>query len=153
MPNTNKYASLIQLKETYSKTLLIRISNFNEEDDFDDYEDDNLINALQDASDIMDGYLMGRYATPISPAPDYFKPDCMVIAVSKLVERKGYNTDTPDEQLYLAGKDLIKNRYMLIAMGKIELSLPDSGGSSEPVSNVRSYAPTIHFSQDTLDKY
>jgi len=153
MPNTNKYATLDELKASYSKQLLIRISNFNDEDDFTNYQDDNLINALQDASDIMDGYLMEGYDTPLNPAPDYFKPDCMTIAVMKLIERKGFLADTPDAQLYEAGKDIIRMRYEKIAAGKIKISIPDSGGEASAVSNTRASAPTKVFSSETLDKF
>ncbi len=153
MANTNVYATLDQLKESYSKQLLIRISNFNDEDDFSDYQDDNLTNALQDASDIMDGYLMEGYSTPLNPAPDYFKPDCMTIAVMKLIERKGFLPDTPDAQLYEAGKDIIRMRYEKIAQGKIKISIPDSGGEATAVSNVHAEAPTKVFPKTTLDKY
>lgn len=153
MANINKYATLDQFKASYSKNLLIRLSSFNDEDDFTDYQDDNLTNALRDASDIMDGHLMERYATPLSPAPDYFKPDCMVIAVSKLVERKGFIEGSADEQLYLAGKNLIKDRYMKIAEGKITIAIPDDDGNASAVSNVRASTPKKIFSSDTLDKF
>ena len=153
MANTNKYATLDQFKATYSKQLLIRISNFNDEDDFSNYQDDNLTNALQDASDIMDGYLMERYDTPLNPAPDFFKPDCMTIAVMKLVERKGYVAGSPDEQLYVAGKDLIRDRYLKIAEGKITIAIPDSGGDAVAVVQIQSSAPTKIFPDATLDLY
>jgi len=153
MANTNKYATLDQLKATYSKNLLIRLSNFNDEDDFADYQNDNLTNALQDASDIMDGYLMERYDTPLNPAPDFFKPDCMTIAVMKLVERKGYLPDSPDEQLYQAGKDLIRDRYLKISEGKITISIPDGSGEASASVQVQSTAPTKVFTSATLDKF
>lgn len=153
MPNTNKYATLEQFKATYSKQFLIRISNFNDEDDFTDYQDDNLNNALQDSSDIMDGYLMERYSTPLSPAPDFFKPDCMVIAVMKLIERKGFSEGTPDEQMYLAGKDLIRDRYLKISEGKISISIPDASGDASAVSNIQATSPDRIFPSTTLDTF
>ena len=153
MANTNKYATIVELKATYSKNLLIRISNFNDEDDFTDYQDDNLTNAVQDASDIMDGYLMERYSTPLSPAPDFFKPDCMVLAVMKLIERKGFIEGSPDETLYNAGKDVLRMRYEKIASGKISIAIPNVDGEASAVSNVRATTPDRVFSSATLDKY
>lgn len=145
------YATLNELKASYAKQFLIRISNFVDENAFDEIEDDNCQKALDDASALIDGYLMGRYATPVSPVPAYFKPDTMAISVGLLVERKGYSKDTSDEKV-VETKDAILKKYFAISEGKIDLVIP-SGGATEPSSNIVTSAPDKIFTSELLDKY
>ena len=146
------YATYAELTASYAKQFLIRISNFVDENPFDAIQEDNCQKALNDSSALIDGYLMGRYATPISPVPAYFKPDCMSIAVGLLVERKGYSKDSSDEMV-VQTKDNILKKYMAISEGKIDLQIPSSGGETSPASNVRTSAPAKIFPPELLDKY
>jgi phage gp36-like protein len=145
------YATYAELTASYAKQFLIRISNFVDENPFDSIQEDNCQKALDDASALIDGYLMGRYATPIAPAPAYFKPDTMAIAVGLLIERKGFVPDTADASA-VTNKDNILKKYFSISEGKIDLVIP-SGGATVPASNVISSAPDKVFTSELLDKY
>ena len=109
MPNTNKYADLVYFKETYPDTLLTRLSNFDGVDPGTAVIDARLTAALEDASDRIDQRIQKRYTTPLLPTfPDHFKPDTTCIAVMLLMKRKGYESDSPDENLVKDGEKCLK---------------------------------------------
>lgn len=147
------YATVANTKEKYSRELLIRLTNFEGVDDFTAIKDTGLGHALEDASDLMDGYLSERYPTPITPAPDFFVSDCQTLAIMLLIQRKGYVAASPDEALYNAGQDVLKNRYEKFASGKMSLADLSSGSASIPKTNIQSSAPEMIFSKETLDKF
>lgn len=152
MPNTNQYATLAECKSRYSDQFLIRITNFVGVDAGTSVVDDRLTDALRDASDIIDGYLMGRYSTPLSPFPDHFIPDTCCIAVRLLIERKGVEKDSSEEIAVTTGKDCEK-KFRLIAEGKIDLSIPDTAGDAPPISNIIASKPKKIFTETTLDLF
>ena len=153
--NTNIYGSLDLFKAAFAKRFLIRVGNFADEEpaDFTSEINDRLTEALRDASDVMDGYLMGRYATPIDPAPDFFEKDCYCIAIGILIRRKGYESDTPDANAVKDADKCIK-KYEMISQGKMDISLPDDGtGETAPPVKYKATAPEKIFNDTTLDKY
>lgn len=159
MPNANRndniYGSLDLFKDAFAKRYLIRVGNFEDEEpaDFTTEINDRLTEALRDASDVMDGYLMGRYTTPVDPAPDFFEKDCYCIAIGILIRRKGYESGTPDENAVKDADKCIK-KYEMISQGKIDISVPDdSTGETTPVVKYKATAPDKVFPEATLDKY
>lgn len=155
MANDNMYGTLANFKKAYAKRFLIRVGTHEdvEPSDYDTEVNDRLTEALKDASDQMDGYISGRYAVPVDPAPDYFEVDCFCIAAGLLVKRKGYEVNTSDENFVTGGKDCLK-KYELIGKGQIDLpSVEDDTGEFVPKSQVQSYYPDQIFSTDTLSKF
>lgn len=152
--NDNIYGTLAEFKKAYAKVYLIRIGSFADEDppDFDAEIDTRLTDALKDASDRMDGFIMGRYDTPVDPAPDYFEVDCYCIAVMLLIQRKGYEPETSDAQAVKDGKECVK-KYQMIAEGKIDLPTITDDGDSVPTSKIEATSPTKIFNSTTLDKF
>jgi len=148
----NEYVDLAGVKARYGTQFLIQITNFNDDDSFTDIIDANLTRAIKDASDLMDGFLLSQVDTPVSPAPDYFAPDCAKITVGLLVERKGFRPDTPEEQCVLAKKEVLK-KYMAISQGKIALSLPDSSGDTAAETTTISTAPKKLFPESVLNRF
>jgi phage gp36-like protein len=153
MANPNTYADLARLKAYYSKIFLVKVSNFEPDDDYSDYKDDRLSEALRDASDRIDGFLAARYSTPILPAPEWFPAACMVIAIAILIERKGYQKDTPEEKVVEAADKYLK-QFADIARGLIDIAIPGSegGGTTPPAQVVATYPDKI-FPETLLDKY
>lgn len=150
------YSTVENISKKYSTALLIRLTNFDgTADDFTAIKESVLEDALQDASALIDGYLAGRYAVPVSPAPEYFESDCEAISVALMIQHKGYSTGTPDESLYLAGMKIIKDRYEMVASGKLTLPIPGTVGgvSSNPPLNIAATYPPKIFSRETLDKF
>jgi phage gp36-like protein len=152
MGSDNKYASVDDVESRYATDFLIRITNFTDEDEGTEINEDRITTALEDASDLIDGYLQGRYAIPVSPFPEFFIPDTVKLAIKLLVERKGYEPKSPDEAHVTAGNEVLK-KYMAIADGSISISIPDSGGSSVPPTKVLTSSPGAIFDKETLDKY
>lgn len=147
------YATVANTKAKYSSELLIRLTNFEGVDNFTAITDAVLSAALDDASNLMDGYIAERYPTPLASPPTYFEVDCMTIAVMLLIQRKGYLQNTPDEALYNAGQDVLKMRYEKISQGKLSIGTGDGTGETVPATNVQATYPEKIFSQETLDLY
>lgn len=150
--NANQYVDKDGVKARYGDQMLIQITNFNDEDTFTTINDTNLDRAIDDASDLMDGYLLSQFPTPINPAPDFFAPDCAAITVGLLIERKGFIEDTPDAACVKAKKEILK-KFMDISQGKIALELPDSSGDTASELNILSTAPAKLFTADDLSRY
>jgi phage gp36-like protein len=147
------YATVAGTKAKYSRELLIRLTNFEGVDAFTAITDSVLEGALDDASDLIDGYIQERYPTPFPTPPPYFEVDTMTIAIMLLIQRKGYLKDSPDEALYNAGQDAIKMRYEKISQGKISIGSTGGTGATVPATNVLASYPDAIFSQETLDKF
>ncbi len=152
MANTNKYATVAQVKERYSAEFLIRITNFTGVDPGTAIVDAKIENAALDASDGMDGLLQGRYDTPVSSPPDHFIADCIKIAIKLLVERKGYDPESSEAEYIKAGNEVLK-KYEKIAEGKISLGIPGTGDTTTTPTRIKTSAPPKEFPCAKLDKY
>jgi phage gp36-like protein len=88
--------------------------------------------ALVDASDVMNGYLRGRYTLPLLAVSGDFKRYCLAIAVYDLLSARGYNPE--------AGADgNIRDRYLDaikwlegVRDGKINPDVADSSPDAVP---------------------
>lgn len=152
MASGNKYATVQNVEDRYATDFLIRITNFTDEDEGEEINEDRITTALEDSSDLIDGYLQGRYSVPVSPAPQFFLSDTVKLTIKLLVERKGYEPKSPDEAHVTAGNEVLK-KYMAIADGSISISIPDSGGNSVPPAKVLTSSPSAIFDKETLDTY
>lgn len=77
--------------------------------------------ALQDASDMIDGYLVGRYALPFANAPQVLRVHCRGLARYLLM------THTPDERA--KGDFAAAMQYLQrVAAGSIALLPPSAAG-------------------------
>lgn len=152
MANDNKYASVQDVKDRYSAEFLKRVTNFTGVDPGTAIIDSRIEKAVLDASDQMDGFLQGRYNTPVEDPPDHFIPDCVKIAVKLLIERKGYEPDSADGEFIKAGNEVLR-KYEKIAQGDISLGIPGAGDTTTTPTRIKSSAPAKQFSEETLDKY
>ncbi len=152
MANDNEYADVDQVKARYSKEFLKRITNFTGVDDGTAVVDARITEATKDASDLMDGFLQGRYDVPVETPPDHFIGDCIKIAVKLLVEHKGYDEESSEKNYITAGNEVLK-KYEKIAEGKISLGVPGPGGSTTVPVKIKTDAPPKVFPCAKLDKY
>lgn len=135
------YATLQDLIDRFSEDEIIRLSD---RADVPTGEVDAAVvaQALDDASDLIDGYLAGRYRLPMEEAPALLGQICSDIARYKLYR------DMPTETVAQRNKDALSHLKM-IAEGKVVLQVagietPDSGGE------VLFDAPDPVFSRDSL---
>jgi len=151
--NANIYGTLDLFKAQHPKPFLIRISNLDDNQEPQDFTaelDANMTKALEDASDLMDGYIMSKHPTPVADPPDFFEHDCYVLAIMILIRRRGYEKETPDAQAVEDGKE-IEKKYQRLSEGKWDFVNPDSGGETAPPVRIKSEAPEKYFSKENLD--
>jgi len=152
--NTNIYGTLELFKAQHPKPFLIRIGNLDdnqEPQDFTTEIDTNITKALEDASDLMDGYIMSKHPTPVTDPPDFFEHDCYALAIMILIRRRGYEKETSDAASVEDGEK-IEKKYMGIAKGTWDFVNPDSGGETAPPVRIKSEAPPKYFTESALDK-
>lgn len=152
MANTNEYADKDAVIARYSAEFLIRITNFTGVDPGTAIIDAKITEATKDASDLMDGLLQGRYDVPVTPFPDHFIGDCIKVAIKLLVERKGYDEESSENNYIIAGNEVLK-KYEKIAEGKITLGIPGPGDTSTAPTKIKTSAPAKRFTEATLDKF
>ncbi len=102
-----------------------------------------LENALDDASNVIDGYIVGRYGT-LSPAPDVLNTRCVDIAVFRLL---GGGEET---KRYQANKNAMA-WLMSVAEGKVDLVSDDQADAVG--GEVRISAGERTFSDNSLDEF
>lgn len=85
-------------------------------------DSDVLATALSDASALIDGYLVGRYALPLIPAPAVLMPICCQLARYNLM------THAPDDKALKDYEGAVKF-LTLIAEGKTTLLPPAAAPS------------------------
>ncbi len=102
-----------------------------------------LENALDDASNVIDGYIVGRYGT-LSPAPDVLNTRCVDIAVFRLL-----GGDEESKQ-YQANKNAMA-WLMSVAEGKVDLVSDDQADAVG--GEVRISAGARTFTEDNLHDY
>lgn len=148
----HSYATTAQVTSRYASEFLKRITNFTVQDDETAIIESRIVQANEDASAAIDGYLQSRYPVPLSPAPDYLMADTVKVAVKLLVERKGFDPEGPDAAHVKAGDEVLK-KYMSVAKGDISITLPGSGGETPGPTRVLSSSSAKMFTETKLDGY
>lgn len=87
----------------------------------DDVNQAVLSKALADASAMIDGYLVGRYSLPLTPAPDVLRVHCCGVARYLLM------TNAPDERAKLDFQGAL-SFLQRVATGAISLVAPAAPG-------------------------
>lgn len=107
--------------------------------------------AIGDAGELVDGYLRGRYALPLSPVPGLINTLAADIAVYRLYARR--SRLTPPEGVSERYKEAQKLMERIQA-GKISIGTEITGGTQTPVAGgPQVNAPGRVFSRDTLEDY
>lgn len=107
-----------------------------------------ILQALDDASAVIDGYIAGRYALPLSVVPDLIKTWCCVLTRHAL-----YPNGVP-EFVRTAYEDAVA-QLRDVARGHVTLTIPGIGSepAASPAGGVRgSSAPRV-FDRATLEDY
>ena len=143
------YATLDDLKSAMSEQSLLDLSQDNP--DLDELDLTVIDRALTDASELIDGYLRGRYILPITPTPSILRQLCVDIARYKLHLRRPEGGELPANI-----SDSYKNALNILkAIPKGEFSLGDiqtQASTPEPGPS-RVMAPARIFTDELLAGY
>lgn len=127
------YATLVDMVARFGEAELLDLSD---RDNSGQLNEAAIIQALADASAVMDGYIAGRYALPLQRVPAALVPLCCDMARYQL-----YDDRAPEA---LAKRNDAALSF-LKAVGKGELSLGlDSSGAPAPTNNVATLSSDGH---------
>jgi len=90
-----------------------------------------LENMIAQATDEINGYIRGRYQTPLNPVPGFIKDLCVRIVKYKLISRKGYAPNTPEEGIAKDYQGVIKTLEK-IRNGDVDIGISLSETESTP---------------------
>lgn len=117
------------------------------------FESDKVDNAIQDAMELVDGYIGPRYATPVASAPRILKGWTAALAREKLYIATGTIPDAVKNDADLARKALYD-----VQKGNMTLPIPEgtdplvTTGNGSPVSSLDREAP-VFAGTGALDGY
>lgn len=138
------YADLTTFIEAYGEQLTIELTNL--EDPSAATVNETVLNrGLARASALIDSYLAGRYALPLSSTPAVIETFCLDIARYYL----GHNAQ--EEDVRLRYEDALKT-LALIADGTLTLGLP-LADQPPAVGSPRYLSPGAVFTRSTLEGY
>jgi len=87
-----------------------------------------LSSLIQSASDEIDGYLRSRYTVPLAPVPAFIKDICIRIVRYKIVSRRGFGPDAP-EQVIVSDYKFCLKQLEKIQNGEIDIGFATTSGS------------------------
>jgi len=138
------YATQSEFIEAFGAQLTIELTNL-EEPTATTVDATVMTRGLTRASALIDSYLAGRYALPLSTTPEVIKALCLDIARYMM----GHNAQEEDvRQRY---EDALKT-LGLIANGTLTLGLPPAD-APPAVGSPRFSSPAPVFSRATLEDY
>ncbi len=91
--------------------------------------------AIADAEAEANGYLAGRYETPLSPAPPWLRLHVGRLALWRLLSAKGYTPGSPDESIR-KDRDAAIKFLEAVRDGKVHLGQTGDDGTSQPRARV-----------------
>ncbi len=143
------YCDIDDLKDNISETELIQLTD----DANADVVDTDIITAMIEyADELIDGYLRGRYATPLSPIPDMIKSLSVDLAIYRLFWRRSKNQISDSmKDIYKQSIETLKG----IQKGVIVLNIPDEGGPDTGDREIKTNKTSSSrlFDSDLLDQY
>lgn len=104
--------------------------------------------AITDASELIDGYLRGRYTLPMSPTPAIVQRLCVDISIYYLYQRI-FETDMPG-----AMNDRYKNAVKILEglqQGKISFATSQDDDAAPPQIRVNKIADDRLFTMDKMN--
>lgn len=111
----------------------------------------NVDRAITDAGELIDGYLRGRYALPLSPVPGLINTLAADVAVYRLYARR--IKLTPPDGVTERYKNALKILEQIQA-GKITLGAESTGGDVTPVAGGPQFTGSDRvFTRETLGDY
>ncbi|WP_140918182.1 gp436 family protein [Limnobaculum xujianqingii] len=135
------YATGDDMVTTFGERECISLTDHNHTGEIDQIVMDN---ALSRASAEIDGYLVGRYATPWPDAPRILVGRCCDIARYQLASAER----TLSDEIKLRYDDAI--RFLVqVASGKISLGRTDTGSVIQGSSQVKIYSGSRQFGRDS----
>jgi len=124
------YCSIENILDQISNTSIAGC--LGEPNDTGDEWQNRVTKYIQSASDEIDGYISGRYKTPLEIVPNIIKEKCIEISIFKILCRKGIKKES-DESIWITRYDNAIAFLKDINTGKIELGeITTDGGSNVP---------------------
>jgi len=151
------YCTIEDILKELDKLLLIELVNDEnkspDEIDLEDEESNCVIRIneqIKNASDEIDGYLAGKYPTPLSIVPNLIKLVCKDIAIYNLYKRR-HRLDMPESitQIYNYRVKLLDQ----IQKGNVQLGLSPNPTTGENVIKINKIPEDRLFGKDVLDTF
>jgi len=143
------YCDLDDLKNSISEAEIIQLTD---DDDAGVVDTDKTDAAIEYADEMINGYLRGRYETPLDPVPDAVKNISIDLAMYRLFWRRN-KLDIPDsmQALYKNAIDALKQ----MQKGVIILDIPDEGGPDTGAREIKTNKSSSDrvFSSDVLNQF
>lgn len=95
--------------------------------DVDNEWERRLVSLIQSASDEIDGYLRNRYTVPLDPVPAFIKDICIRIVRYKIVSRRGFGPEAP-EQVIVSDYKFCLKQLEKIQNGEIDIGFASTSG-------------------------
>ncbi|MBN9528221.1 MAG: DUF1320 domain-containing protein [Alphaproteobacteria bacterium] len=107
--------------------------------------------AVDQADELIDAHLRGRYTLPLAPVPGVLRDIAVNLARHWLYSRRPEGNGFPEAvtRTYKAGLETL----VAIRDGKVTLGVSPGGPAAPEPGEVKMRAPTRRFDRDVLDRY
>jgi phage gp36-like protein len=142
------YSTLTDLQQIVAEHVLVRLTQ--DDPDASVVDEDVVASAIADGDAVIDGYLSGRYATPLSPVPTVVRSISLAFARYALFSRRGYDPKGPDAVVRMDYDDRMK---LLQAIGRGEVSLAAPAQVAEPSATAAIVSSPRVMSRERLEDF
>lgn len=122
------------------------------DDDGDGVEDAGVVDqAIESASDLVDGYCEARYPVPFAPTPGIVRRLAVDLAIWNLFARRGFDADSADQAVVERYK-AARRFFERVAEGKVAIGTGSDEPRTPPTKTSVASRPQV-FTEDLLERF
>lgn len=144
-----RYCTVADLELVISAQVLRQLSN--DDPQATEINESVVEEAINQAEEIVDGFLRGRYQLPLATVPTLVKQYTAYLARHWLYARRPEGNDLPDA-ITRTYKDTVKG-LETIRDGKLHLGIPDTGLDTPEPRKFQARSRKREFDDDLLGRY